>query len=230
MTVFFLYFQEVIHLLVLETNRYYSQFIQKKEVGSSPEPDIKYSEMCAFLAIVIQMGHDIRDSLKDYWARLEQFYTPFYGNAMACGRFLHILRFLHFTNNENEPNRNDESYDRLWKIRNLFDVLSEKYSKLYRPSEYLAVDEVIVLFEGRVIFKQYIPKKHKRFGIKICKLRDLAGYTVDTTVHLGQDRQNAAQDVTATRATVKTLPRRVEGRGHKLMMDNFFLLLNFSMT
>lgn len=143
--------------------------------------------------------------------------------AMARDRFLHSLRFLHFTNNENEPNRNDESYDRLWKIRNLSDVLNEKYSKLYRPSEYLAVDEV------RVIFKQYIPKKHERFGIKIYKLCDSAGYTVDMTVYLGKDRQNAAKDITATHATVKTLTRRVEGRGHKLMMDNFFLL-NFSMT
>jgi len=32
------------------------------------------------------------------------------------------------------------------------------------------VDEVIVKFKDRVIFRQYIPKKRKRFGIKIYKL------------------------------------------------------------
>jgi len=31
----------------------------------------------------------------------------------------------------------------------------------------MAVDEVIVKFQGRVIFRQYIPKKRKHFGIKI---------------------------------------------------------------
>jgi len=36
----------------------------------------------------------------------------------------------------------------------------------------LAADEVIVKFKGRVIFRQYIPKKRKRFGIKIYKLCD----------------------------------------------------------
>jgi hypothetical protein len=36
-------------------------------------------------------------------------------------------------------------------------MFSGTYSKFYSPSEHLAVDEVIVLFRGRVIFKQYIP-------------------------------------------------------------------------
>jgi hypothetical protein len=31
-----------------------------------------------------------------------------------------------------------------------------------------------------------------------------------------------AQDLTATHATVTLLTRKVEGRGHKLYMDNFF--------
>jgi hypothetical protein len=47
------------------------------------------------------------------------------------------------------------------------DMLNVVYSKFYNPSEHLAIDEVIVLFKGRVVFKQYIPKKHKRFGIKL---------------------------------------------------------------
>jgi len=39
------------------------------------------------------------------------------------------------------------------------------------------VDQVIVKFQGRVIFRQYIPKKRKSFGIKIYKLCDESGYT-----------------------------------------------------
>jgi len=35
------------------------------------------------------------------------------------------------------------------------------------PSEHLAVDEVTVKFKGRIIFRQYIPKKRKHIGIKI---------------------------------------------------------------
>ena len=82
--------------------------------------------------------------------------------------------------------------------------------------------KLIVSFKGRVIFKQYIPKKCKRFGIKIFKLCDSTGYTYDMKVYLGKDRQWMAQHVTATHATVTDLTRKIEGHGHKLYMDNFF--------
>jgi len=86
----------------------------------------------------------------------------------------------------------------------------------------LAVDEVIVKFKGRIVFKQYILKKRKRFGIKMFKLCDSTGYAYDTNVYLGKDRQRAAQHLTATHTTVANLTRGVEGFGHKLYMDNFF--------
>jgi hypothetical protein len=114
-------------------------------------------------------------------------------------RFFHILRFLHFTDNKNEPDKKDEIFDRLWKLRNLFEILNTAFSKFYNPSENLAIYEVIVLLKGRVLFKQYIPKKHKRFGIKMYKL---CGYTYDMKVYAGKEKQRRAQDVTVTHATV----------------------------
>jgi hypothetical protein len=41
----------------------------------------------------------------------------------------------------------------------MFDKLSDSYPKYYSPTEHLAVDEIIVFFKERVIFKLYIPKK-----------------------------------------------------------------------
>ena len=82
---------------------------------------------------------------------------------MNRDRYLHIHRYLHFTANTNEPDRTDENFDRLWKIRDLFEILDDTFSKFYNPSVNLAIDEVIVPFKGRVIFKQYIPKKPQTF-------------------------------------------------------------------
>jgi hypothetical protein len=92
------------------------------------------------------------------------------------------------------------------------------------------VDEVIVSFKGRVIFRQYIPKKRKRFGTKIYKLCDESGYTYDMRVYMGRDSQSATDDMTATHAIVRSLTSRVEGLGHKLFMDNFFSSQDFLMT
>ena len=86
------------------------------------------------------------------------------GGTLARSRFYHILRFLHFTDN----NRTADSHDRLWKIRDLFEILRTNFAKFYSPSEHLMVDEVIVKFKGRVIFKQYIPKKNANFSASKC--------------------------------------------------------------
>ena len=84
------------------------------------------------------------------------------------------------------------------------------------------MDEVIVKFKGRFIFKQYIPKKRKRFGIKIYKLCDESGYTYDMRVYLGTD-SHSATDMTVTHATVGHLTSRVQDLGHKIFVDNLFL-------
>ena len=97
--------------------------------------------------------------------------------------------------------------------------MDDNYAKFYNPSENLAVDEVIVKYRGRVIFRQYIPKKRKRFSIRIYKLYDEAGYMCAMRVYLGKDSQSATDDMTTTHSH---LTRRVEGLGHKLFMDNFF--------
>jgi predicted metal-dependent enzyme (double-stranded beta helix superfamily) len=73
---------------------------------------------------------------------------------------------------------------------------------MWNPTEHLAVDKVMVLYKGRVIFQQYIPKKHKRFGIKIYKLCNSLEYTYDASVYLGKQRQHATSQITATHGTV----------------------------
>jgi len=85
----------------------------------------------------------------------------------------------------------------------------------------LAVDDITVLFKGRVIFKWYIPKKQKQFGIRLYKLCDFKGYTCNMNMYLGKDGKHATLSMTATHATVTGLMARTEHE-YKLYMDNFF--------
>ena len=146
----------------MESTRYYQDYKDRLDDVPSGEPDITEAEMFVYLALKVQMGHDVRDKLTDYWSTMDQLYTPLYGTMMKRDRHLHILRYLHFTDNKNEPDRTDEKFDRLWKIRDLFEILNDTFRKFYNPSENLAIDQVIVSFKGRVIFKQYIPPPQKK--------------------------------------------------------------------
>jgi hypothetical protein len=133
-----------------------------------------------------------------------------------------MLRYIHFSENKNEPDKADKNYDRLWKMRAIFDKLNDSYAKCYSLTEHSAADEIIMLFKGRVIFIKYIPKKHRLSRIKLYKLCDSKGYIYNMTVLLGKDRKYVTPSVTATCADVTGLAARIEHVGHKLYMDSFF--------
>jgi hypothetical protein len=154
LSVCMLCFESVIDFLVIETNRYYHQYLDRHDKTPNPLPDIMSPEIVLFLVIMVQMGHNIHDRFRDYWKRTEQFFFLFYPNTMTRDHFLHVVCYMHFTDSDNEIDKNDENYGRLWKIRQVFDVLNVAYSKFYNPSKHLAIDEVIVFFKGKVVFKQ----------------------------------------------------------------------------
>jgi hypothetical protein len=75
---------------------------------------------------------------------LEQFFMAFCGND----RFFHILRFLHFNDNKNEPDKTYYSYRMLWKMRTIFNnarfqvltVASMKFRVFWDVLPYSEVD------------------------------------------------------------------------------------------
>lgn len=58
------------------------------------------------------------------------------------------LRALHFSHSE--------SSNRLNKIENIVNYFNKKMKEVYEQSKNLALDESIVLFRGRLVFRQYI--------------------------------------------------------------------------
>ena len=122
-----LFIAEIVTLLVVETNRYCHQFLDNFEDGPSPQREVTEVEIFSFLALILQMGHTDQDRLFDFWTKMEQLRTSFYGQTMSRARYCHILRFPHFTdNNRNAVDRKD---DRLWKLRDLFEIIRTNFSK-----------------------------------------------------------------------------------------------------
>jgi hypothetical protein len=81
-----LFFTVIFQLLVQQTNLYYQQHMDKQAGTSRRLPHIM-----TFTALALQMAH-VKDTLHDYWSRLEQIQTPFFGEIMTRDRYLHILR------------------------------------------------------------------------------------------------------------------------------------------
>ena len=99
MSVLLMFFTEIFHLLFEQTNVYYQQNLDRQAGPSHRLPDVILPDMMTFVALALQMGHELKDTLHDYWSRLRQLHNPFYGEIMARDRFLHVLHFLHFADN-----------------------------------------------------------------------------------------------------------------------------------
>ena len=68
--------------------------------------------------------------------------------------------------------------DRLAKIQPLLDVLEQNFKELFCPGEDIVIDETLIPWRGRLIFRQYIPNKAHRYGIKLfklCSVMDIRG-------------------------------------------------------
>jgi len=117
-------------------------------------------------------------------------------------RYLHIHQFPHFIDDWNEIGRMEESFDRLWIMQKVLEILYNIFSKVYITSKDQAAEKFVFLFKGDAVFKQCISKKYKYFGIKIYKLCKSSGYTCNIKVYLRKDRQSLAQQLTAEHATV----------------------------
>ena len=113
-----LFFTDIFLLLVEHTDIYYKQHLDRQAGPSRRLSDIVLPEIMTFTALALQMGHILKDTLYDYWSRLTQMHTPFYGEIITQDRFLHILRFLLFADNSQRTEPGEE-YDRILKISSL---------------------------------------------------------------------------------------------------------------
>nr|CAH7717465.1 unnamed protein product [Callosobruchus chinensis] len=57
----------------------------------------------------------------------------------------------------------------------------------YKPSAYLCIDEQLVGFRGRCLFRIYMPNKPNKYGMKIVMLCDVATkYVLNASPYLGK--------------------------------------------
>ena len=78
-----MFFTEIFHLLVEQPNVYYQQHLDGQAGPSRRLPDITLLDMMTFVALALQMGHELKDTIHDYWSTLILLRSPFYGKNIA---------------------------------------------------------------------------------------------------------------------------------------------------
>lgn len=143
---------------------------------------------------------------------------------MKSDRFLLISKLLHFSDNEAALPKERDS---LQKIRFIVDHLRKKYKEAFCPFRNICIDESLLLFRGRVFFRQYIPSKRHRFGIKFFLLCDCeTGYILDFLVYTGASTNvkefDGVNNIGKSGNIVLTLLEPYLNKGHTLFVDNWY--------
>lgn len=230
---------DLINCLMTETNRYAAQWIQgHPEEMAKPRcrardwrPVTSPEEMYHFLSLTLMMGIIKKPTIQLYWSKDPLYFTPLFPAVMERDRYQLLLRFLHFVNNEDAPNHQDKTRDRLFKIRPLIEDLNEKFQRCYTPSQDLALDESLLLWKGRLLFRQYLPAKRAKYGIKMYNLCENSGYTYRFRVYTGaQDPgsdinnilPNDTADLNQTEKLIVYMMLPLLGQGYSLYVDNYY--------
>jgi hypothetical protein len=67
----------------------------------------------------------------------------------------------------NNPPRRTPGHDKLCHVRPVLDAVSKTCLDNYKPPKEQTIDEGMIAFKGRLSFKQYLPAKPTKFGIKV---------------------------------------------------------------
>jgi len=146
--------------IVNQSNLYVSQ-IQNLRGKMHNWTELTIDELWQYFALNSLMGIVSKPTIKEYWSTHKLLVTPIFGQTMNRNRFEEITRGLHFANNENPDPTN-----RFWKLGNICENLLRKYALSVSVGEICCIDESLLKFKGRLSFKQYLPFKRSRFGIK----------------------------------------------------------------
>lgn len=220
---------DIIQLLVTETNRFAKQFFDDK-ILTLPKLsrahkwyDTSENEMKTFLALLILQGVDSKSRNYMYFSKRESVASPFYGKIMSGRRFDLLQRFMHFADNTliqaDTPNR------KIAKIKPLIDLLVPIFMQNYLPDKNISIDESLMGWKGRLSWLQYIPSKRKRFGIKFYMLSDSAtGYIWNFFIYAGGETlyNPIYNHLPITSRIVFTLVHPLLGKGYCLYTDNFY--------
>ncbi|GBP09473.1 Dynactin subunit 4 [Eumeta japonica] len=211
---------EYLHKIVDYTNIY----IENLRRNYSRDRDCKDTDIIELRALfgVLYFCGRMRNShlnTKDIWA-LDGSGYDWCIASMSRQRFHFLLKCLRFDNMHTREERRAE--DKFAPFREIFEDFNVNIKRYYSFGENITIDEKLEKFRGRCPFRQYIPSKPGKYGIKIFVMADAQSfYTGSMEVYIGQNdgpyqQSNAAIDV------VKRLVEPIKNTHRNVVMDNWF--------
>lgn len=213
LSAFLLFFPPSIENIVLVNTNLEGSRVYKEEWKNLDSDDLRAYLGLLILAGVFKSKNESTESLWDAEKGRSIFRA-----TMSLEYFKKISRVIRFDNRETRVER--RRGDKFAPIREVWTKWVEILPNLFNPYAYVTVDEQLVGFRGRCPFRQYMPKKPARYGLKFWVLCDnKTSYVWNVQPYTGKT-PGEPREINQGMRVVLDLCQGL--KGHNLTCDNFF--------
>ncbi|XDV25949.1 hypothetical protein PO909_029773 [Leuciscus waleckii] len=210
---FELYFPHSIQtILVTMTN------MEGNRVYGDQWKKIDWTELEAFMGLLILAGvlKSNGESARSLWDG--EMGRAIFRATMPLKDFIKLSGVIRF---DDKATRNErKATDKLAPIRELWDKWLERLPLMYNPGMYVTVDECLIGFRGRCQFRQYMPSKPAKYGLKIWAACDAkSSYSHNMQVYTGKPAGGQREQHLGKRVVLDMVK---DLKGHIVTCDNFF--------
>ena len=180
-----------------------------------------------YFALVMLMGVIRLPKLAMYWSHGPLIGGPkiFCAKIMSRNKFFNIQKFLRFSS-PGQANKKDPRT----RIESFLSLLRGRCQLMVDPGEHIAVDESLILWKGRLLFKIFIRTKRSRFGIKVfftCPGAERwQGYSWNFEVYYGTmsnlDVPGVPDNLSKSEVIVVKMMQGLLDAGRQVITDNWY--------
>ncbi|XP_016092566.1 piggyBac transposable element-derived protein 4-like [Sinocyclocheilus grahami] len=210
---FELFFPDDIRQILIEMTN-----LEGKCVFGDTWKNLDWTDLQAFLGLLILAGvyrshHEAMDCL---WHAESG--RPIFRATMSLKSFKSLSRVFFFY--KKDKRYSQQKKDKLAPVRNIWDKWVQRLRLLYNPGPNVTVDKCLVRFRGRCPFKQYMPSKPGKYGIKIWAACDArSSYVWNLQIYTGK----AVDGKSEKNQGMQVVLDMTDGlEGHTITCDNFF--------
>ncbi|XP_022093378.1 piggyBac transposable element-derived protein 4-like isoform X3 [Acanthaster planci] len=210
----------MLHVILQHTN---AQGVMKR---GKEWRNVALMELYAFLGLLLYLGLTNlgHERVRSFWGQ-GFFCRPLCLATMSSTRFQDILTMLRFDNKATRAQR--KSTDKFAPIREIFEMFARACRRHFSPSESVTIDEQLIAFRGRCSFRQYMPKKPAKYGLKFWTSVDSTSHYLHNIQPYTGKRSNRVECHLGARV-VKELAEPLFGTGRNITANTFFVSNNLA--
>lgn len=203
------------------------EYTNKKITDDEPLSEI---ELRAYFGLLLMLGVTKKRSVdvSEIWSYDSVHHLDFANACMTRKRFQLISAKITF---DDISTRSYRIKDKFSKFSEIFNIFQDNNSGLVNPGNNLCVDEQLYSFRGRCNFKQYMPSKPGKYGIKYWSIVDVeTSIVLKSSVYLGKVTE--ARQTNVGENVVLNLASSYFNSSVKrtITADNFFSSINLIKT